>query len=115
MYITQVGLKRDVTPQAAELLPTARDEQAKATEGEEPVAMRTTTNGDIEAGRWWFICMKLGKGRHQPMMYGNGPRFNVTHTRRFIFPPHPVPKYVKYMYMYNLICKEVSPQLAMGN
>ena len=51
MCNAQVGLKRDVTPQATEPPPTAHDEQAKAAEGEEPVAIRTTTNGDIETGR----------------------------------------------------------------
>ena len=66
----QVGLKRDVTPQATEPPPTAHDEQTKATEGEEPVAVRTNTNGDIEAGlvayywvrgRPWFPVMILKK------------------------------------------------------
>ena len=47
----QVGLKRDVTPQAAEPSPaTPHDDQGKPTEGEEPVAMRTNTSGDIETG-----------------------------------------------------------------
>ena len=46
----QVGLKQDVTPQAAEPPPTAHDEQTKPVEAEEPVAMRTNTSGDIEAG-----------------------------------------------------------------
>lgn len=50
-HATQVGLKRDVTPQAAEPPPTtAHDEQVKTAEGEEPVAMRTNTSGDIEMG-----------------------------------------------------------------
>ena len=68
MCIAQVGLKRDVTPQATEPPPTAHDEQAKPAEGEEPVAMRTNTSGDIEAGNCLVGGMTLGKGRHSACM-----------------------------------------------
>ena len=40
-----------MTPQAAEAPPTEHDELAKGAEGEEPVTMRTTASGDIEAGK----------------------------------------------------------------
>ena len=50
-----------MTPQATEAPPTAHDEQTKAAEGEEPVAKRTNTNGDIEAGLVVFCWVR---GRH---------------------------------------------------
>ena len=57
---TQVGLKRDVTPQAADQPPTAaaHDEQMKLTaEREERVAMRTNTIGDNEPGIFLIVCV----------------------------------------------------------
>ena len=53
MYIVQVGLQLEVASQS-EPQPTGQEEQAEVAEGEEPVATRPSTNGDIEAGMYMY-------------------------------------------------------------
>ena len=62
-----------MTPQAAEAPPTGHDGLTKGAEGEEPVAIRTTTSGGIEVGKEFARGYRsnrrnLVRGRHWVMV-----------------------------------------------